>query len=78
MTNVEMVKIRQAFSFLNTFSDNIGLYKKRDIRKATQATLLNRKIQKTLQSLSGFLFQFHLDTFKRFGSKTKIQFTFEK
>ena len=44
MANVEMVKIRQAFSFLNTVSENIGLYRKRDIRKATQATLLNRKI----------------------------------
>ena len=43
-SKVEMIKIRQAFSFLNTVSDNINLYKKRDVRRASQAISLNRRI----------------------------------
>ena len=38
-----MSKLKLEFSFLNTVSENKKLYKKREVRKATDAIILNRR-----------------------------------
>ena len=42
-SDVDIYKLRQAFSFLNTVSNNKSYFKKRDVRKADDAITLNRK-----------------------------------
>jgi hypothetical protein len=42
-SNIDMSKLKSAFSFLNTVSDNKQLYKNREVRKATDAIALNRR-----------------------------------
>ena len=42
-SNIDMSKLRKAFSFLSTVSDNKKLFKARDIRKADDAIRLNRR-----------------------------------
>ena len=42
-SNVDMSKLRNAFSFLNTVVDNKKLFRARDIRKADDAVRLNRR-----------------------------------
>ena len=42
-SNIDMSKLKLAFSFLNTVSENKKLYKKREVRKATDAIVLNRR-----------------------------------
>ena len=42
-SNVDMSKLRNAFSFLNTVSDNKKLFRARDVRKADDAVRLNRR-----------------------------------
>jgi hypothetical protein len=42
-SNIDISKLKLAFSFLNTVSDNKKLYKKREVRKATDAIILNRR-----------------------------------
>ena len=37
-------KLDDAFSFLNTVSENKGMYSNRDVRKADEAIVLNRRI----------------------------------
>ena len=43
-THLDMSKLRNAFCFLNTVDDNKSLFKQRDIRKADEAVVLNRRI----------------------------------
>lgn len=40
-SNIDMSKLKVAFSFLNTVSENKNLYKEREVRKATDAIVLN-------------------------------------
>ena len=42
-SNIDMSKLRNAFSFLNTVEDNKKLFRARDIRKADDAVRLNRR-----------------------------------
>ncbi len=42
-SNIDMSKLRNAFSFLNTVDDNKKLFRARDIRKADDAVRLNRR-----------------------------------
>ena len=42
-SNIDISKLKLAFSFLNTVSENKKLYKKREVRKATDAIVLNRR-----------------------------------
>jgi len=42
-SNVDLSKLRNAFSFLNTVSTNKDLYKSREVRKANDAITLNRR-----------------------------------
>jgi hypothetical protein len=41
--NIDLSKLKLAFSFLNTVDENKKLYKKREVRKATDAIVLNRR-----------------------------------
>jgi len=43
-SRVDLPKLRQAFHFLNTIVDNKSLYRNRDLRKADDALVLNRKL----------------------------------
>ena len=43
-SNVDLSKLRNAFSFLNTVSTNKSLFRNRDVRKANDAITLNRRI----------------------------------
>ena len=42
-SDVDIYKLRQAFSFLNTVSHNKSYFRKRDVRKADDAISLNQK-----------------------------------
>jgi hypothetical protein len=42
-SDVDIYKLKEAFSFLNTVSQNKSYFKKRDVRKADDAIILNRK-----------------------------------
>ena len=41
--NIHISKLKLSFLFLNTVSDNKNLFKNREVRKATNAVMLNRK-----------------------------------
>ena len=43
-SQTDLPKLRQAFHFLNTVVDNKALYRQRDIRKADDALILNRRL----------------------------------
>ena len=43
-TKIDLANLMEAFSFLNTVTDNKDMYGKRDIRKADEAKILNRKL----------------------------------
>ena len=43
-SKIDLSKLRNAFSFLTTVSDKKKLYRTRDVRKATDAVILNRKV----------------------------------
>ena len=43
-SNIDLRKLKQAFIFLNTVSNNKSKYGKRDIRKADEANVLSRRI----------------------------------
>lgn len=43
-SNTDLIELRHAFSFLNTVSNNMKFFEKRGVRKASDAILLNRKI----------------------------------
>ena len=43
-SNTDLIELRHAFSFLNTVSNNMKFFKKWEVRKASDAILLNRKI----------------------------------
>ena len=41
--NIHMSKLKLAFSFLNTVSENKKIFKNREVQKATDSVMLNRK-----------------------------------
>ena len=44
--NIHMSKLKLAFSFLNTVSENKNIFKNQEVRKATHAVMINRKTKK--------------------------------
>ena len=52
-TDVDLSKLRRAFSFLSTVSSNASLFKKREVQKANIALDLNRRLN--YQSKDQFL-----------------------
>ena len=41
--NIHMSKLKLAFSFLNTVSENKNIFKNQEFQKATDAVMINRK-----------------------------------
>ena len=44
---IHMYKLKISFSFLNTVFDNKNIFKNREVRKETNAVMLNRKTNQT-------------------------------